>query len=128
MAGRFAGLLKQLGDVKAGFQNDLGIGPEDVRKAHYRELELQGKQPDAPKMDQMMGAYPLGNRIGDAIGKASPERKLADAEMDLGLDQNQTPAYRAGQMGASVANDIAQDGLRKFYWLLNAAQASAEGF
>jgi len=127
---RKAGVLKQLGeqgrDIVSGFRNDLGIGPEDVRKAHYRELELQGKQPDAPKMDQMMGAYPLGNRIGDAIGKGSPERRQADAEMDLGLDQSRSPAYRAGQMGASVANDIAQDGLRKFYWLLNAAQASAE--
>jgi len=123
---RFSGILKNLGDAQAGFRNDLGIGPEDVRKAHYRELELDGQQPDAPKMEQMMGAWHLGNKIKEAAGKANPARLKAEREMDLGLDQSQTPAYRAGQMGAAVANDIAQDGVRKFYWLLNAAQASAE--
>ncbi len=126
MAGRFAGLLKNLGDAKAGFRNDLGIGPEDVRKAHYRELELDGHQPDAPKIEQMAGAWHLGNKIKEAAGQANPARLKAEREMDLGLDQSQSPAYRAGQMGAAVANDIAQDGVRKFYWLLNAAQASAE--
>lgn len=126
MAGRFTGLLKQLGDARQGFRDDLGIGPEDVRKAHYRELEIDGKQPDAPKMDQMIGAWHLGNKVQEAAGRARPARVQAEREMDLGLKSDQTPAYRAGQMGAAVANDIAQDGLRKFYWLLNAAQASAE--
>ena len=125
---RKAGLLQQLGnignDLKAGFNREKGIGQEDFRRAHYRELELQGKQADAPKWDQMMGAYPLGNRIKEAFGKASPERIQAEREMGIGLAPTNKPAERIGQLGGALVNDIKEDGTRSFYWLLNALQAS----
>jgi hypothetical protein len=125
---RKAGLLQQLGnignDIKVGFDKEKGIGPEDNRRAHYRELELQGKQADAPKWDQMMGAYPLGNRIKELFGKASPERIQAEKEMGISLAPADKPAQRLGQLGGALVNDIKEDGTRSFYWLLNALQAS----
>ncbi len=71
MAGRFAGLLKQLGDVKEGFKHDYAIGGEDARKGMYRERELQGKQSEGPKWDQMTAAYPLGQRIRELTKTAT---------------------------------------------------------
>jgi hypothetical protein len=125
---RKAGLLQQLGnignDIKVGFDKEKGIGPEDNRRAHYRELELQGKQADAHKWDQMMGAYPLGNRIKELFGKASPERIQAEKEMGISLAPADKPAQRLGQLGGALVNDIKEDGTRSFYWLLNALQAS----
>ena len=58
MAGRFAGLLKQLGglDFKEGFRKDYGIGGEDNRRVMHRTRELEGKTAEGPKMELMAGS------------------------------------------------------------------------
>ncbi len=126
MAGRFAGLLKQLGEVKEGFKHDYAIGGEDARKGMYRERELQGKQSEGPKWDQMTAAYPLGQRIRELTKTATPEGVQARQEMDLGLATDRSKAYQTGQVLGSVGADLTQDSTRRFYWLLNALQASGE--
>ena len=73
MAGRFAGLLKQLGEFKEGFKHDYAIGGEDARQGMYRERELRDLQQEGPKMELMAGAYPLGQRIREFAGIATPE-------------------------------------------------------
>ena len=126
MAGRFAGVLKQLGDVNEGFKHDYAIGGEDARQGMYRERELRNKQPDGPKMEIMAGAYPLGQRVREVLGIASPEGIQARQELDLGLKKDKSKAYQIGQLGGTVAADLTQDSTRRFYWLLNALQASGE--
>ena len=126
MAGRFAGLLKQLGDFKEGFKHDYAIGGEDARQGMYRERELRNLQQEGPKMVLMGGAYPLGQRIREFAGIATPEGVQARKELDLGLAKDKSGAYQAGQMGGTVAADLTQDATRRFYWLLNAAQATGE--
>jgi hypothetical protein len=37
-----------------------------------------------------------------------------------------SPMHKVGQLGGTVAADVTQDGFRRFYWLLNAAQATGE--
>ena len=126
MAGRFAGLLKQLGEVKEGFKHDYAIGGEDARKGMYRERELQNEQSEGPKWDQMTAAYPLGQRIRELTNTATPEGVQARQEMDLGLKKDRSKAYQTGQVLGSVGADLTQDSTRRFYWLLNALQASGE--
>ena len=127
---RKAGILKQLGNVgnqlKEGWEREKGIGVEDIRRVHYRELELQGKQAEAPKWDQMVGAYPLGNRVKALFGNASPERLQAEREMGVDLAPASQPIVRAGQLGGALINDIKDDGTRSFWWLLNALQATGQ--
>ena len=127
---RKAGLLKQLGEFannfKAGFKDDVGIGAEDARGAGYIEREMQGKQREAPKMEQMVQGHHLFNRIAEALGKASPERVRAHQQLDMELKKDKGPGYREGQIGGSIAGDIVQDGTRRYWWLLNALQATGE--
>ena len=127
---RKAGLLKQLGDYadgfKRGFMDDLGIGGEDVRRVGHLEREKGGEQAEAPKWDQMMQGYHLGNRANQLAGRATPERLEAEIERGIDLKQNEAPGYNAGQIGGTIAGDLVQDGTRRFWWLLNALQASGE--
>ena len=127
---RKAGLLKQagelIGDFKQGFRDDYGIGQEDMRAAGYRKRELQGKQKEAPKMVGMAEAHAGLNRAREIAGQISPEGQQALNEAGLNFRTDLSPAYRAGQIAGTVAGDITQDATRRFYWLLNAAQATGE--
>ena len=126
MASRYAGLLKQLGDLKAGFKHDYAIGGEDARQGMYRERELRNLQPEGTKWEMMTGSYPLGQRLRELVGMASPEGVVAREELDLGLKKDKSKAYQTGQVAGTVAADLTQDATRRFYWLLNAAQATGE--
>jgi len=125
---RKAGVLEQinkaLGDFKEGFRADYGVGGEDARSQSYRERELRGKQREAPKMEGMAGSYPLGYRIREALKLATPEGIQARNEMNMGLSGSR--ARKGGQILGTVAADITQDSTRRFYWLLNALQATGE--
>ena len=127
---RKAGLLKNIGQTKddfvQGFREDYGIGGEDMRSAAYRKRELQGKQKEAPKIVAMGESYPLLNRLREVAGKLSPEGQQALNEADMNLATNKSKAYQLGQLTGTVAADITQDASRRFYWLLNAAQATGE--
>ena len=119
------GKLRQaLSDLNQGFRADYGIGGEDQRIAMHRRRELEGLQAEAPKLEQMAGAYQPGFRFNELTGRASPEGLQARAELDMGLEGS--PMRKTGQIGGTVAGDLTQDGARRFYWLLNAAQATGE--
>ena len=117
-------LRKALGELNEGFRADYGIGGEDQRIAMHRERELQGKQAEAPKMAQMAGAYQTGFRTRDLLGAATPEATQARSELDMGFEGS--PVRKTGQLVGTLAGDLTQDATRRFYWLLNAAQASGE--
>ena len=127
---RKAGLLQQLGsavdDFKEGFRADYGIGGEDARSVAYRKRELQGKQKEAPKIVAMGESYPLQRRVRELAGQASPAVEQALNEADMALRKDKSKAYQAGQLTGTLAADITQDASRRFYWLLNAAQATGE--
>jgi hypothetical protein len=113
-----------LNDFVEGFRADYAIGGEDQRIALHRKREIKGEQAEAPKMELMAGAYQPGIRALEAIGKASPEGLQARREMDMAFEGPK--ARRAGQIAGTIANDLTQDSTRRFYWLLNAAQATGE--
>ena len=119
------GKLRQaISDLNQGFRADYGVGGEDQRIAMHRRRELEGLQAEAPKLEQMAGAYQPGFRVNELIGKASPEGLQARKELDMGLEGS--PMRKVGQLGGTIAGDLTQDGFRRFYWLLNAAQAAGE--
>ena len=119
------GKLRQaMSDLNQGFRADYGIGGEDQRIAMHRRRELEGLQAEAPKLEQMAGAYQPGFRLNELTGRASPEGLKARAELDMGLEGS--PMRKTGQIGGTIAGDLTQDGARRFYWLLNAAQAAGE--
>jgi len=125
------GLRTNLGNFGKGARADFGIGGEDAREAGRLARALEGKQAEAPKMEQMGAAWHLGGRIRDlanvgpeGILKSTIPGRIARDELQMGLASE--PWEKAGQMAGAVGGDIAQDGFRRFYWLLNAMQAAGE--
>ena len=126
---RFSGILGKLGtidDFKDGFRRDYGIGGEDNRRVMHRTRELQGKTAEGPKMELMMGSYPVAQRAREMAGVANDAGKQARAEADMDFLENANFMHKAGQVAGTVGADLTQDTSRRFYWLLNALQASGE--
>jgi len=127
---RKAGLLQQIGQAKddfvEGFRKDYGIGDEDARDAKNVMREKKGLQKESPKMEGMLGSYPLGYRIREALGIADKAGIEARNELDMGFEKQKSLAHQAGQLGGTIAGDLTQDSTRRFYWLLNALQATGE--
>ena len=126
---RFSGILGKLGsidDFKDGFRKDYGIGGEDNRRVMHRTRELQGKTAEGPKMELMMGSYPVAQRAREIAGVANDAGKQARAEADMDFREDKSFMHKAGQVAGTVGADLTQDTSRRFYWLLNALQASGE--
>ena len=122
-----AGRLTRFGEA---FNDAYGEGREEWTRAYRQGRKAQGEAENAPRWNEMSGAYPTGIRLTelaqDAVGK-----KLTPAEVDrrqiredLGIGIKQGRAARAGQLLGTAAADLTQDNTRNFYWLLNAAQAT----
>ena len=107
-----------------GFSDEFGIGREDTQSMMYRTRELEGKQREAPMAVSMASTYPAAYRTREAMGVATPAGNLAREELDMGLKENLTE--RVGQGLGTAASDVTQDSTRRFWWLLNALQATGE--
>ena len=111
------------------FRDAYGEGREEWAKAYREGRQASGVSEDAPRINEMTGAYPTGIRFKEAfqdITGAKLKPKESRARMirdDLGIGAEKTRRDRAGQLLGTVAKDITQDDTRGFYWLLNAAQA-----
>ena len=126
---RFSGVLGKLGsidDFKDGFRRDYGIGGEDNRRVMHRTREIEGKTAEGPKMELMAGSYPVAQRAREIAGVANDAGKQARAEADMDFLENASFMHKAGQVAGTVGADLTQDTSRRFYWLLNALQASGE--
>ena len=125
-------MVKKAGRLTFGeaFNDAYGEGREEWTRAYRQGRKAQGEAENAPRWNEMSGAYPTGIRltelVQDAVGK-----RLSPAEVDrrqiredLGIGIKQGKAARAGQLLGTAAADLTQDNTRNFYWLLNAAQAT----
>eukprot|EP00919_Chromeraceae_sp_WS-2016_P063383 GHVR01149815.1.p1 GENE.GHVR01149815.1~~GHVR01149815.1.p1 ORF type:complete len:380 (-),score=71.56 GHVR01149815.1:394-1533(-) len=115
-----------MGRVKDAFEHEYGVGSEQARAVLYEARKRKDLQPDAPKMRQMLGTYRTPQAVKAALGfEEDPDynyaRKRADAELRV-----KGAAQKLGTLGGAVAADLTQDSLRRFWWLLNAAQATGE--
>ena len=110
-------------EFKEGVVRDYGIGRDDRAKMFYDERERRGLDDDAQKFVNMTATHPVSTRVREVLGKATPEAAAARAAAGYGLLP--TRAGQAGQIVGSIGADITQDASRSFWWLMNAAQASA---
>ena len=109
---------------RIGFDRDFGAGGEDMRKVGYLIREMEGKQAEAPKMGNMIVSWLTGQRARDFAGMAKDEGIAARKIHDIALSDD--AVVRAGQAVGTIAGDLTQDATRRFYWLLNALQATGE--
>lgn len=111
-------------DFRKGFVDALGEGPEDRRRAFFQSRKIKGlDDTDAPRISSMLGTNPTSTRARDLLGLSDADAKEARRQVGIGLEK--TPAGKAGQALGTIANDLTTDASRSIYWLLNAAQASA---
>lgn len=92
----------------------------------YRIRQLNNQTDEGTKMSHMMGAYPPAQRIREAFGAGTPAGNQARNEADMSLRTDKSRAFQVGQFAGTAAADLTQDTTRRFYWLLNALQASGE--
>lgn len=130
---RLAGKLKKaagnvFGDENVdefirGFDKDYKVGREDTQAVLYDARERKGEGKEAPKWDSYVATNPTIYRARELMGLDDPAYRAARAE--AGMDLEKGPAGY-GQVAGTLARDLTQDASRGLYWLLNAAQASAE--
>ena len=111
------------------FRDAYGEGREEWAKAYREGRQASGKSEDAPRINEMTGAYPTGIRIKEAVqdatgAKLTPqENRNRMIREDLGIGAEKSRRDRVGQILGTLAADATQDNTRSFYWLMNAAQA-----
>ncbi len=110
-------------EFKEGVTTDYGIGIDHRPKMFYDERERRGLDDDAQKFVNMTATHPVSTRVREVLGVATPEAVAARSAAGYGLLP--TRAGQAGQVVGSIGADITQDASRSFWWLMNAAQASA---
>jgi hypothetical protein len=127
---RKAGILQQAADAlkpyAEGFKGDYEYGGEDPRRVMHRIRQLENKTAEGPKMAHMLGSWPLAQRVRELFNVANPAGIQARNEADIGLRKDKGAKHVVGQLAGTVAADITQDNSRRFWWLLNALQASGE--
>lgn len=122
--------MKFAGKLTSAFRDAYGEGREEWAKAYREGRKSAGKSENAPRIDEMAGAYPTGIRIKELIddlsGKKLTREEINNRQIrqDLGIGAKSGGIERAGQLLGTLAADATQDNTRNFYWLLNAAQAT----
>ena len=115
-----------LEDFWSAAKEEYGVGAEDVAQARRDARRAQGEQIDEPKLRQMGGNYRMPQAVGAAMGiKQNKFDEAARIKNQIGLNPK-TPGQRAGVAAGAIGADLTQDQLRRFWWLLNAAQAVGE--
>ena len=126
-------MVKKAGRLTAftdAFKEAYGEGREEWSKAYREGRKTAQKSEDAPRWDEMTGAYPTGIRIKELIDDVRGKKLTAQESNnrtireDLGIGARKGISPRAGQILGTLAADVTQDNTRNFYWLLNAAQAT----
>ena len=113
-------------DFWSAAKEEYGVGAEDVAQARRDARRAQGKQIDEPKLRQMGGNYRMPQAVGAAMGIKQNTYDAAAREKNQIPLNPKTPGQRAGVAAGAIGADLTQDQLRRFWWLLNAAQAVGE--
>ena len=117
------------GEFGKSFVEAAGEGREEWAKANRMARSAQGLTEDAPMFDERAATYPTGVRavelVQDTLNLPLSEQNKSNraARKEIGLEAKKGLGARSGQMAGTLAADFTQDGLRSFYWLLNAPQA-----
>ena len=112
-----AGRLARFGEA---FKDAYGEGREEWTRAYRQSRKAEGQAENAPRWDEMSGAYPTGIRLSelaqDIVGRPlKPEQQTRrQIREDLGIGIKQGGAERVGQLLGTAAADLTQDKPRNF--------------
>ncbi len=115
--------MSWLDEFKSGVALDYGVGRDDRAKMFYEERNRRGLDDDALRVVNMAATHPVSYRLREMAGIANKDAMAARVEQGIGLKP--TRAGQIGQVVGSLGADITQDVSRGWWWLMNAAQASA---
>tara|TARA_X000001388_G_scaffold1415_1_gene1471 strand:- start:83 stop:1192 length:1110 start_codon:yes stop_codon:yes gene_type:complete len=119
----FMGALREVRDAAA---KEYGVGDEENRQVMRDARREKGQGVEAPKMAQMKDSYRTPQAIAAALGRPQDtDYKQAREKQGVGFDVS-TRNKKIGTVLGALGSDITQDSLRRFYWLLNAAQATGD--
>ncbi len=113
-------------DIVDATLREFGVGQDENRRAQFEAREEKKLATEGPRFNQMVGSYRTGQALKAALGaKEDPDFAAARSELDIDFDVS-TPEKRIGTVLGALAADGIQDSTRRFYWLLNAAQATGD--
>ena len=119
-------LQEALAQIRMAADYEYGVGYEDQRQVMRQAREAKGQNPEGPKMKQMLGAYRTPQVIRSALfNSKDPDYAEARSRMNIPIMRG-SAQERIGSILGALGADLTQDGFRRFYWLLNAPQATAE--
>lgn len=113
-------------DLAEAATKEYAVGSEQNREAMMEARKNKGLSPDAPRARNLFGSYRTPQAFKAALGlplddQYTKARELVDAPFDVS-----SAGKRAGTILGSLGADLTQDGLRRIYWLFNAAQATGD--
>ena len=114
--------MSALDDFTSGFRDRFGEGRSDYTQNYYAARELEGKDPEGPRIEATLATNPTFYTARDLAGWSDPTQRRMREDRGMGLSNN--GVTRAGQVLGTIANDLTQDHTRSLYWLLNAVQAT----
>ena len=118
--------LEDLQEIQQAAAKEFGVGQEEVRQAMFEARKARGQGVEAPRFAQMKDSYRTPQAIAVALGKEQdPAYKAAREKAGIGFDVD-TRNKRIGTILGSLGADLTQDSARRFYWLVNAAQATGD--
>ena len=106
------------------FQKEFDIGGETMGEAFRKGKEAKGQITEGTDFEERIGRHLLYQRVMENLGLANKRDMETRKKMGIGLEQGKTE--RLGQLGGALARDVVTDGTRSIWWLLNAAQATAD--
>jgi hypothetical protein len=113
-------------DLKEAAAREYGVGQEENRLAMIEARKSRDKSPEAPRMRQMAGSFRTPQAMKAVLGIPLDEAyEKGRLEAGVPFDVT-TPGKRVGTAVGAIGADLTQDSLRRFYWLLNAAQATGD--
>jgi len=119
----FLGALQQIKDSAA---REYQVGSEESREAMIDARKLKELSPDGPRARNMLGSLRLPQAVRAVAGLPLDKEYNESRELvGIPFDVNNLPK-KVGTLAGALGADLTQDGLRRVYWLLNAAQATGD--
>ena len=113
-------------DLAEATQREYAVGQDENRLAMMEARQKKGKSPEGPRFRQMAGAYRTPQALKAALNiPLDPAYEYGRQKTGIPFDVS-SPGKRVGTALGAIGSDLTQDSLRRFYWLLNAAQATGD--
>lgn len=113
-------------DVKSSAVREFDVGQDENRQAMFKAREKKGLSTEGPRARQMAGAYRTPQAFKAAMG-INRDREYEKAREDVGIGFDvSSPGKRVGTAVGAIGSDLIQDSGRRWWWLVNAAQASGD--